>query len=130
MSYRVRFKMPGRKRPAWVYFGPAKARVCAGGILEVEFKGETRRYESAYWERVSRRPGWSADERSRLVFKLIAKHGPTCVFCKRDLAWKEITLDHIKPLSMGGGSGLDNLQIACGPCNNAKGSEWDEGPAG
>lgn len=34
----------------------------------------------------------------------------------------ELQYDHVIPVSMGGGSTEDNLQILCGPCNRRKGA--------
>lgn len=39
------------------------------------------------------------------------------------LAWHEVTLDHIVPLSKGGRSTYENLRVACLLCNCARGSD-------
>lgn len=51
----------------------------------------------------------------------------TCCFCDRHLRlapfWPNtLTLEHLTPLSRGGSNHMDNLDAACSPCNNRKGS--------
>jgi hypothetical protein len=40
--------------------------------------------------------------------------------CRQCGAQVELQFDHIIPVAMGGGSGPENLQILCGPCNRRK----------
>jgi HNH endonuclease len=40
--------------------------------------------------------------------------------CRQCGAQAELQFDHIIPVAMGGGSGPENLQILCGPCNRRK----------
>ncbi len=35
---------------------------------------------------------------------------------------KQLTVDHIVPVSLGGGDGVDNLQTLCKTCNERKGN--------
>ena len=44
-----------------------------------------------------------------------------CRYCKRIFTLAEIAVDHAKPLSRGGGSGLDNLDYPCAADNDGKG---------
>jgi hypothetical protein len=37
-------------------------------------------------------------------------------------SWKDLTLDHIIPVSRGGADTLDNLRSLCAPCNSRKGA--------
>ena len=55
--------------------------------------------------------------------KLFKKTIPCCVFCKTPWS-KDVlpTLDHIVPMSAGGGHELSNLTLACEACNNLRGS--------
>jgi 5-methylcytosine-specific restriction endonuclease McrA len=46
-----------------------------------------------------------------------------CCFCRRPLTLGIATLDHVVPLSKGGGSSRGNLRISCGPCNNDRGDQ-------
>ena len=42
--------------------------------------------------------------------------------CGRKILLEDMTLDHIKPLSMGGEDELNNLACTCYPCNLFKGN--------
>lgn len=47
----------------------------------------------------------------------------TCVYCKRDLHTAnpfDITLDHLRPRSLGGGHDSRNLVTACRSCNPSR----------
>ena len=52
-----------------------------------------------------------------------------CHYCGKQVAFKEITMDHLVPLARGGRSTKDNLVPSCKECNNLKKSlmpiEWD-----
>jgi 5-methylcytosine-specific restriction endonuclease McrA len=45
-----------------------------------------------------------------------------CQMCKTD---KNITIDHIKPLSKGGTNCIDNLQPLCKSCNSRKNNKYE-----
>lgn len=53
-----------------------------------------------------------------------------CYYCGKKVKFKEITMDHLVPLSRGGRSTKDNLVPCCKKCNNLKKSmlplEWEE----
>lgn len=56
--------------------------------------------------------------RPQLVLKLIERGDPyLCAECSSP---DSITVDHVVPLSRGGGDELDNLRFLCGPCNSRK----------
>ena len=43
-----------------------------------------------------------------------------CALCGQRLLLENMTLDHIMPLSMGGGDSIENLQASCSVCNQFK----------
>ncbi|MBT8352816.1 MAG: HNH endonuclease [Deltaproteobacteria bacterium] len=53
-----------------------------------------------------------------------------CHYCKSPIPPKELTMDHIVPVSRGGKSTKGNVVPACKECNNKKKQllpmEWDE----
>lgn len=51
---------------------------------------------------------------------IIERDHSTCYLCDRVLSAKEITLDHVIPLTKGGPHTFDNLKVACRPCNSRK----------
>lgn len=65
---------------------------------------------------------------------LIERDGSKCHWCSRQLQTKEptkhdyATLDHIVPHSLGGSLALDNLVLACVPCNSERGHEQSRLP--
>lgn len=61
--------------------------------------------------------------RLRLVVQLAGLMGPECHYCRTDLDLEDVTLDHVWPVSLGGGNGLRNLVLACRRCNNAHGDD-------
>ena len=50
----------------------------------------------------------------------LLKRGPKV--CAKCGSTQNITVDHIKPVSKGGGNEIDNLQFLCWPCNHRKGN--------
>ena len=53
----------------------------------------------------------------------VAQHG-MCGMCKEHEKYKNMDVDHIKPISKGGTNSLDNLQLLCRQCNAKKGSKY------
>ena len=45
-----------------------------------------------------------------------------CIYCGKDVAKEEMTLDHIVPKKGHGGKNCDNLILACSDCNSRKGA--------
>lgn len=50
----------------------------------------------------------------------------TCQYCTKHFAGKELTLDHVFPVSRGGGKSWENLVTACHKCNHKKGNRTPE----
>lgn len=48
--------------------------------------------------------------------------GCRCELCGRKILLEDMTIDHIKPLSMGGEDDVENLACTCYPCNLFKGN--------
>jgi 5-methylcytosine-specific restriction endonuclease McrA len=69
--------------------------------------------------------------RAELVLALIDRDGDECVYCHRDFSVRERTIDHVYPQRRGKEDGwsyeqiwsLDNLVLACKPCNAKKGDQ-------
>lgn len=53
-----------------------------------------------------------------MIFK---DYGKKCRYCKTRLVVNNMACDHINPMSMGGASISENLQIICERCNRRKG---------
>ena len=53
---------------------------------------------------------------------LYAYYGTLCRYCGKRLDMNTLVLDHIIPISKGGTSNIDNLQIICRTSNGMKGS--------
>ncbi len=58
---------------------------------------------------------------------LIQQHGSACYLCDKPLEVRDITMDHVIPLSRGGAHAAFNLRPCCKPCNSRKGARlWTE----
>ena len=64
----------------------------------------------------------SLTELRNLLYK---SYGRECIYCDQILVVSNMACDHIIPLSMGGGSIINNLHIVCGRCNTRKGPLTD-----
>lgn len=51
---------------------------------------------------------------------IIKRDRQACYMCHRQLTLREVTLDHVIPLSRGGSHIASNLRVACDHCNFAK----------
>jgi 5-methylcytosine-specific restriction endonuclease McrA len=51
----------------------------------------------------------------------------TCVYCGKTYDLHELTLDHVRPRSLGGETITSNIVPACTCCNQQKGSEEWQG---
>lgn len=62
----------------------------------------------------------NSKQKRSLKARIERRDGPLCWIC--GLARGD-TLDHIKPLSLGGGERIKNLRLACEPCNKQRGNQ-------
>ena len=46
--------------------------------------------------------------------------GARCRYCGRRQKLRELTIDHVIPLSRGGTHAIENLVLSCAACNGAK----------
>jgi len=66
---------------------------------------------------------WKRIRRSRREIKLLLSGGKLiapCTYCRKEFPLRELTIDHIIPLSRNGSRKYHNLTLACSPCNNRK----------
>ena len=49
-----------------------------------------------------------------------AKYNGHCAICGQPVKFKELTVDHMLPLSQGGTNDMGNLQLSCKECNLTK----------
>lgn len=47
----------------------------------------------------------------------------TCQYCNTQFPRRDLTLDHVRPLSLGGRTNWNNIVAACMPCNTRKGNK-------
>jgi hypothetical protein len=72
----------------------------------------------------SDRKSMSASARYRAVGELSVRDGWFCTYCRCDLTMLNVTLDHCIAVANGGGDEIENLCLACGPCNSSKGARY------
>jgi 5-methylcytosine-specific restriction endonuclease McrA len=61
-------------------------------------------------------------KRKRLLADLKARDGEHCRECGNRVSDSDLRIDHIRPVSDGGPSALENLQLLCHACNTKKGN--------
>jgi 5-methylcytosine-specific restriction endonuclease McrA len=61
----------------------------------------------------------TVEELRQLVFE---EYGKQCRYCEKKLTIGTFVFDHINPISKGGTSNIDNLQLICKTSNSMKGS--------
>ena len=60
-----------------------------------------------------------SDDARKLIYN---KAQGKCELCGRKILLEDMTIDHVKPLSMGGEDDVNNLACTCYPCNLFKGN--------
>lgn len=63
---------------------------------------------------------------TELKRKVIQRDNSVCQICGKKCLPNEIEIDHIKPISKGGKTYFDNLQVLCVRCNRKKSNKWLE----
>jgi hypothetical protein len=61
-------------------------------------------------------------ERKRILEQLYPNY---CFWCNRAFKYENLTIDHIKPLSLNGSNDIANLRLACLSCNQSRGNAFD-----
>ncbi|MBW4541235.1 MAG: HNH endonuclease [Myxacorys chilensis ATA2-1-KO14] len=54
--------------------------------------------------------------------QLVRLYGSYCWWCGCCLPLEKLTREHLIPRSLGGTHSLENLRLACFPCNNSRGN--------
>jgi 5-methylcytosine-specific restriction endonuclease McrA len=97
-------------------------------ITEQRYRAMVRRFAARYNTRGHLiRPGFNVpfelqDFREWLRAGLGGEQGQAkCEYCARVVVLDTLEVDHRLPVSRGGSLTLDNLALACGPCNQQKG---------
>jgi 5-methylcytosine-specific restriction endonuclease McrA len=70
----------------------------------------------------ARKRGAEGAHTAQDVKDLYAAQKGRCAYCKVKVG-KKFHVDHIQPISTGGGNSKDNLQICCARCNQSKGAK-------
>lgn len=81
---------------------------------------ENQRSANQAQRRRAQKIGTTVEEFTRE--QIIERDKSTCHICGKVCALNEIHIDHIVPLSRGGTHTVDNVAVACAPCNLRKGA--------
>ncbi|PID85724.1 MAG: hypothetical protein CSB13_06620 [Chloroflexi bacterium] len=73
---------------------------------------------------------WFKRKRRKLSYdrrKIVwLRDGGRCRYCDKPLSYREMEVDHITPIFLGGNDYIFNLACACRPCNREKSYyNWD-----
>jgi hypothetical protein len=64
----------------------------------------------------------------RLRFEILRRDDHTCRYCGRRAPDVQLTVDHVNPMSLGGGDTPENLVTSCVECNSGKASISPDSP--
>lgn len=68
--------------------------------------------------------GRNSHQKRRIKEKLFCgRKAAPCCFCRQNLTIDSATLEHVIPLSKGGGWEKENLRLSCWGCNNERGDK-------
>jgi 5-methylcytosine-specific restriction endonuclease McrA len=83
----------------------------------IVFKALNHHKKPLYWVAGSDAPAAGAEKALKEAHRV---HGGACFYCKKPVKHEELTIDHAEPAKLGGRDDLQNLLIACKPCNSLK----------
>lgn len=69
-----------------------------------------------------RKMHWSKEKWKEIKKELFDYQGGRCEGCGNEFEWRNLVIDHIVPVSKGGGDHINNLQLLCDACNRLKGT--------
>ena len=81
---------------------------------------ESENYKELHYEHARAVSFYEVSKHKKEVFK---RDGNKCVFCG---STRRLEIDHIKPVLLGGGNEIENLQVLCKSCNCRKGAKYEE----
>lgn len=62
---------------------------------------------------------------NKIKRKLADEQYDHCIYCAKTVPYAEQTVEHLIPVSAGGPDALWNLAMACFPCNQNRGNDYD-----
>ncbi len=125
-------------KPSSVIYGRGACRECASLIsLDYEYSHSGKLplhatpytislWESLFEEQIRYHKPTHPKRKKRppsLDLAVFSKDGYACRKCKSQV---ELTVDHIRPVALGGGNEIENLQTLCKRCNSSKGKKLIE----
>lgn len=57
---------------------------------------------------------------------LVRRDKSICQYCSKSLTAANVTIDHVLPKSLGGGTSFSNCVVSCKPCNSKKANRTPE----
>lgn len=60
------------------------------------------------------------EDMKRIRRQVISRDGCVCTYCGDQLEVSQVTVDHLIPETRGGEDSVENLVVACAPCNKDK----------
>lgn len=116
------------KLAKWFYFDASRknglsayCRRCTTEIQRTTYPKYAERYRDAVKKRKAAKRGATVEIVNRR--KVWERDDGVCHICGDPVAYKEMHLDHVKPLSRGGDHSYANCKAAHGPCNLRKGDK-------
>jgi 5-methylcytosine-specific restriction endonuclease McrA len=112
-------------RQEWELKFLEKIKCCHKRNLDKVVKKILKKIDTVKYSMVSRSKKYNVEcnitveELRNLVFE---QYGTQCKYCDKILKTDIIVFDHIVPISKGGTSNIDNIQLLCRTSNGMKGS--------